>query len=114
MPDVGGYLLHLRGEHSSKSQAFTYLYNMGAAAVTMAWGEREQTLAPGDSAVVKPFVEMRLRQQGEYQQAELVSIKVGSLPAQVTSRVLIDTRTDTHARTHVRTPAHSLPRSLGL
>jgi hypothetical protein len=71
---VGGYLLHLRGEHSSKSQAFTYLYNMGTEAVTMAWGEREQTLAPGDSAVVKPFVEMRLHTQGD-QQAEIVSIK---------------------------------------
>jgi hypothetical protein len=71
---VGGYILHLRGEHSSKSQAFTYLYNMSTAAVTMAWGEREQTLAPGDSAVVKPFVEMRLRTPGG-QQAELVSIK---------------------------------------
>jgi len=72
---VGGYILHLRGEHISTSQAFTYLYNMGEAAVTMAWGEREQTLAPGDSAVVKPFMEMRLCKQGD-KQAELVSIKV--------------------------------------
>lgn len=74
-PGVGGYLLTLRGEHSSTSPTFSYLYNYGKTPVVMAWAGRTQTLAAGDSAVVKPFVEVVLRSSSGAA-ASIISVKV--------------------------------------
>ena len=74
-PDTGGYEWYLKGTETRTSQFFNYIYNHGEAHVMIAWNGRKRTVAPGDSVVLKPFVEAKFSSMSG-KMAKLVVVKV--------------------------------------
>jgi methylphosphonate synthase len=78
-PDAGGYVWTLSGSATLTSQHFNYIFNYGEVPVDLAWNGNTQTLHPGDSAVVKPFLEVTYTSQKileDYYPTKLVVCKV--------------------------------------
>jgi hypothetical protein len=62
-------------------------YNYGTAPISITWAGNTKVLAAGDSAVVKPFIELTLSASGA--PAEIISIKIaGSANLSVANEVL--------------------------
>jgi methylphosphonate synthase len=71
-PEAGGYVWHLKGEETLTSQFFNYLYNYGEVDMKLTWNGRTQTVAHGDSVVIKPFISVTFAADG----AKVVVCKV--------------------------------------
>jgi len=77
-PDAGGYVWTLAGSTTLTSQHFNYIYNHGDVPTNLEWNGNSQVLHPGDSAVLKPFIEVTYTSQkvlNEYHPARLVVCK---------------------------------------
>ena len=74
-PDCGGYEWYLKGTETRTSQFFNYVYNHSQVPVVVAWAGQRRTLAPGDSCVLKPFVEVTYSSPSS-KLAKLVVVKV--------------------------------------
>eukprot|EP00658_Telonema_sp_P-2_P030095 TRINITY_DN22792_c0_g1_i2.p1 TRINITY_DN22792_c0_g1~~TRINITY_DN22792_c0_g1_i2.p1 ORF type:complete len:597 (-),score=123.67 TRINITY_DN22792_c0_g1_i2:60-1850(-) len=70
--EAGGYSWSLYGKESLTSQFFSYIYNYGERPMELAWADQTQTLAHGDSVVIKPFIPVSFSADG----AKVVVCKV--------------------------------------